>query len=174
MNKVVVIFGILLMAVLMSGCGIQTGEQPVTSMTPGIDGDFLPYVSQYETAKGGKINPIISIHFGSMGDSKTAVGLCYSYRDGRRDIVVDKSFWDVISIKERRQLIWHELGHCDLNRSHKPDVVNYKPVSLMYPYVFSILDGEVTSYFVELFANAGQSFEKTHEHSDDEDVIYVD
>ena len=52
-------------------------------------------------------------------DSETdAIGSCLTYDDGSNLITIDKTNWDISSDVEREFLIFHELGHCLLERSH--------------------------------------------------------
>lgn len=47
------------------------------------------------------------------------VGYCYpDFVDGFRVIEIDRSHWDRVSDNCRRALVWHEMGHCALNKRH--------------------------------------------------------
>jgi hypothetical protein len=46
------------------------------------------------------------------------LGQCQIYTDDRL-VLVDESFWQSASADDKRTLIYHELGHCYLNRSHR-------------------------------------------------------
>lgn len=46
------------------------------------------------------------------------IGQCISYSDGSKDIVIDERNWDRLDELEKEYVVFHELGHCVLNRSH--------------------------------------------------------
>ena len=56
-----------------------------------------------------------------------AIGRCLTYEDGSKVINIDKEFWDNGSNLEKEFLIFHELGHCLLERSHN-NVMNQRGV----------------------------------------------
>tara|TARA_R110002050_G_scaffold241508_2_gene377879 strand:+ start:3130 stop:4065 length:936 start_codon:yes stop_codon:yes gene_type:complete len=59
-------------------------------------------------------NSQINFFLADIKNPNTA-GLCYS----NGNIYIDKSFWFNSSKNEKELLIYHELGHCVLNRNHK-------------------------------------------------------
>ncbi len=46
------------------------------------------------------------------------IGQCISYTNGSKDVVVDESNWNRLDALEKEYVIFHELGHCILRRSH--------------------------------------------------------
>lgn len=46
------------------------------------------------------------------------IGQCESYSDGSKAIVLDERYWIQASDLEREYVVFHELGHCVLGRSH--------------------------------------------------------
>ena len=108
----------LFLALLCLSCGsdeliIPTGQYEV-------DPTFEPYVQEFirEGAQRGH-----NIDFSDTGlkieFSQTAIepaaGLCYL---GRHHVVIDKVNWYRFSERFRTFLLFHELGHCELNRLH--------------------------------------------------------
>lgn len=144
MNKLLV-----LSLLLLSACGkMQSPQDPRT--IHGVDTEFIPYVDLYIQSKGYGLGYSIPIGFTDLPDD--TVGLCTRWSNGYRQIQVDRAYWDYISENEKRSLIFHELGHCDLNRNHEETVMsNYWPTSLMYPYNFGYPDGMEAYYMNELF-----------------------
>lgn len=53
------------------------------------------------------------------------VGQCTRRENERNMVTVDRSYWRTISPLDKEFLVFHELGHCALNRDHleeeKPD-----------------------------------------------------
>lgn len=86
-----------------------------------VDPTFEPYVQEF-IAEGAKRGQTIDftdsgliVEF-SDGSVQTASGFCYV---GEHHVVIDKSEWTSLSEDVRGFLLFHELGHCELNRGHK-------------------------------------------------------
>ncbi len=66
------------------------------------------------------------------------VGVCYYRVNGTRDIIYDREWWSQLSSSQKKELVYHENGHCQLSRAHRcGDIngLNYK--SIMYPSLHS-------------------------------------
>lgn len=88
-----------------------------------VDPAFTTYVESFtEAAKaqGKDVNVDESINFGAVSGQDTA-GNCDKGFLKSASIIIDKSTWDQASDSTKTMLIWHELGHCVLNRDHKND-----------------------------------------------------
>jgi len=59
----------------------------------------------------------IPVNFGDTG-SPDYKGVCVTYGDGKKEVLVEKAWWDSASILHQESLIFHELGHCRLDRIH--------------------------------------------------------
>ena len=46
------------------------------------------------------------------------LGQCKSYSNGSKQVVIDQPYWDRADEMEREYLVFHELGHCILDRDH--------------------------------------------------------
>lgn len=46
---------------------------------------------------------------------------CQTLSNGSKRVVVDQSFWNSASTLQREMVVFHELGHCVLNRPHLDD-----------------------------------------------------
>lgn len=63
----------------------------------------------------------------------TQLGLCSHNPGGVSKIIIKRRYWDTTSIYDRRQLIFHELGHCWLDLKHDNEFLsNGVEASLMY------------------------------------------
>ncbi len=51
-------------------------------------------------------------------ESRGILGQCKSYSDGSHEVVFDEDYWNRISDIEKEYLVFHELGHCILDRAH--------------------------------------------------------
>ena len=90
---------------------------------------FLPYIKKYETMKNGPIRSDIRFKFEDLiklnkdqfqwtitikNLKEKKVGQC------RKDriIVIDYTQWEISNSSEKQVLLFHELGHCDLDKEH--------------------------------------------------------
>jgi len=85
-----------------------------------VDPVFESYVQEFiqEGAKRGKTIDFtdsgLIVEF-SDGIVSNASGFCYV---GEHHVVIDKSEWTTLSENIRGFLLFHELGHCELDRGH--------------------------------------------------------
>ena len=77
---------------------------------------FAVYVAEFEIHLGKQVN--IPINFVKL-DKKYA-GKCWFGLRGRY-IEINQVNWNDHTDLQKKQLIFHELGHCVLNLSHSPD-----------------------------------------------------
>lgn len=124
--------------ILFCGCGV-----PRTNVT---DKDFVSYVERFEQDTG--ISVSVPIIYGSVKEEYAAV--CELYNDGYRLVRVNNYYWERMGEFGKEELVYHELGHCVLNRDHTNDFTIVRPQgysipnSIMYPYTF----GDSFFYFV--------------------------
>lgn len=111
------------------------------------DERFSTYVSKFEDhakIKTGNINfkvNDIPINFGDT-ENDQFVGVCFTYSDGKREILIKQEWWSVASQGAKESLIFHELGHCALDREHNEDELiagDGKKIraSIMHPSIVS-------------------------------------
>ena len=88
-----------------------------------IDPVFDQYVEDFKRlkkkyTKSEEFTKDLSIQFFTL--QPPAIGVCYWNFDGTREIYIDPGFWFRRGTREgdRRVLMFHELGHCDLDRRH--------------------------------------------------------
>lgn len=130
----------LLIVAIITGLSCQRSRQPEPepkqySVPAGVE----PYVQRFrdETHKRGQTpatdNLIIAFGATQSGD---ACGQCVleSGKTPRITLSTDAYCWQGASDNERECLVFHELGHCLLNRAHRTDrFPNNAYVSLMNP-----------------------------------------
>lgn len=121
-----------------------------------IEAPFLPYVAEFEKQCGCEVIDI-PITFQTLSDEDNA-GECWDYFEffqGFQEIMIDEEWWNKASDVHREQLIFHELGHCRLHRSHLETYDGSFPISLMYPKMGMISSWHYRTnrlkYFDELF-----------------------
>lgn len=88
------------------------------------------------------------IEFKNNRELKGIAGRCTRFilnsRRPLRLIQIDYTFWNLYSPLERKRAIFHELGHCDLDRKDEP---NYTPSFMAYKS--TTLDLFKTGYLLE-------------------------
>ena len=140
------------------GCGQEPSALEVKT---NIDSEFKQYVDLFEMEQDVNVN--IEIQFNQM-DLPT-IGKCYYafYIDGPHEgerlnlnVEIDPIFWQEATDTEKEVLIFHELGHCVLNRDHDEDIIlEYEiPKSIMYPVIFDSPYKNNRSYYVDELKNS--------------------
>lgn len=135
-------------------------EREKTSKKLGsIHASLRPYVDQFEAMYGA---PVTGINFSFKSLEGSVIGQCWRWSnpDIVREIYVDPEYWNTPDLPEEQKigLVFHEIGHCLLDRDHtsdrmlfQPEVYPYPvrvPSSLMYPYNFySVFYNPLKTYY---------------------------
>ena len=113
-------YSIFLIAILLASCA----KQSFRGNDPGAN--LRPYVDSFAEAWGGDMPEIVYV-FGPIDD---AAGKCIS-GDGGLVVQVNDKDWDRYCEAQKKSLVWHELGHCVLGRSHtEPDAISHMAPNL--------------------------------------------
>lgn len=132
-----------------------------------IDPELEPYYSNFLIAGKLRGQDVSTDNFIlEFGDAKKMSGTALGYcgRDFRNSgdsfngteyntpkVVIDKKAFDYLGEPSKRALIFHELGHCLLNRNHSLEITEYNFIkSIMYPYLITSIIGD---YYVALENN---------------------
>lgn len=160
MKKVIIL---ILSACFFSACSPQFKKFV-------IDPEFISYYNDfinYGIIYGTDYSPSnLVIEFGDVSQYKTAnsnpMGICKKEMEYVGDfgfqkaffyprVIVDRASFLSLDNLSRRALIFHELGHCLLNRQHDPSINQFGYVnSLMNPYLVSQRLGALY-YFYEAY-----------------------
>lgn len=102
-------------------CGCQ-GDSVV--FEPKIDAEFAPYIDDFRRYYVGIWPPNLSIIY--VRDISAAAD-CLGGSDiySKKVIRIKQTAWLVMQNEQKRASIFHELGHCVLNRRHKTDGLSY-------------------------------------------------
>lgn len=120
---------------LLSVLGCNRGMQP--KIASGVDPAFQVYSQEF--AEYYHTDQSVPIHFSTLNSSPLGelVGECVTYSDGARQILIDPGYWSQLDEVSRKDVIYHELGHCKFGRVHTSAILNdLCPTSIMNPYVF--------------------------------------
>jgi len=148
-----------LLFLLLTSCAFQPSQDPRTIV--GVDPAAAPYVASFESALGSSIGDIpvaltTDIQSAPGVTSSDVVGVCEAWITSSgtyKEVLLDYDFFTNSNDAGRTALVWHELGHCVLNRAHNLEATNSSscvpaqslPMSWMYPYVFFTEDAYVTA-----------------------------
>jgi hypothetical protein len=167
-NKLLPLIVLSLIAILSTSCGMpiigkhvqkKSGTSRLFSST---DSTFSPYVAQFEsyaksvTGNSGFSVGDVLINFGDP-EVNTFQGVCYIYSNDLREIIIRKQWWDTAADSDRESLIFHELGHCKLDRDHDDEVnvIGGKSVKLSMMNSIIVLGNDYANhrpgYLDELF-----------------------
>ncbi len=101
---------------------ITVGE--ATRSFEGTDEELWVYFERFEDAGNARnlnVDLVASMVTGSIADvpSQTSPGLCSFDSGGTiHHINITRDFWDRSSVTDREVMVFHELGHCFLERGH--------------------------------------------------------
>jgi hypothetical protein len=106
----------ILIAILLVGCGKEKSDQHEVY----VDSALIDYIQDFEREMEVSAGHV-SAKFADLDDPN--IGMCYSWSDGRREIVIDTAAWKDMSGLGKEQLMYHELGHCALDLDHNDSTV---------------------------------------------------
>lgn len=126
------------------------------------DAELIPYFEIFaeEAAKRGfavdyeaeRIEGLIQ----DITDSNIQ-GQCFHNQKKPKKVIIDVEYWEDASPFEKEFIIFHELGHCFLDRDHLDAVENGVCVSIMHSSEdtcpFDLNDDNREAYLDELFSN---------------------
>lgn len=145
---------------------INTDSDPRTNLN--TDEVFIEYVVQFEVDYAHYLDADINIHnipinFTDELEDKY-LGVCYYYgnKSQWREIKINRSQWNTLSEHGKKSLLYHEFGHCALNREHKDEYYYNLPVSIMNTYhIGDSYKKYSDDYDYELFNNDANNLKKS-------------
>jgi len=146
------------MLVILTGCTTVNVMKIYPERDIFIHHEFKPFLKSFELVglKYGRFFPSFAVTINLVDDigNSWASGMCYYSDTGINEIRIRKAAWELMSDFDKEALIFHELGHCLLNRPHcAAETKKGTPFSIMHPYV---VEGELwekyrSFYMKELF-----------------------
>ena len=120
MNKVSILFVFCLLT--LAACVKE--EDDLTVQELNVDGQLLPYFERFveeATARGVVVDfeqTPVEGSIAAISEDRVA-GQCQTNEaQGIRRLIIDRQYWINLSELEKEFLIFHELGHCYLERGH--------------------------------------------------------
>ena len=127
----------LIMLLLITGCGKNISDflninQPKFKKAD-TNPIFAPLIKSFESELGLTVKvPIVLKRI----EQKYA-GVCLVYSNGYREIQINSDYWYSYTPEQKEQLVYHELGHCVLNKEHDNTLRENCPNSIMRSYMFN-------------------------------------
>lgn len=128
-NRLLLIFTAL---TFLNSCGaggpldfVKRGEGH-TRQHNSTDPIFKSYVKTFEKEAQRELEKPnfkvgdVPINFGDT-ENPDFVGVCFTYSNGQREVIVRETWWERSDELARQALIFHELGHCRLDRGHEDE-----------------------------------------------------
>jgi hypothetical protein len=125
---------IIISTILLGACGrfhlVEGIWYYPEELTPHIE----EYLTQREHYLGNEsFKYVITFGFyelpdGILGRCKTEASSKFNDVHVTKVIMIDREGWEGLDYLDREELIFHELGHCDLDKKHT------EHLSIMYPY----------------------------------------
>lgn len=134
-----------LFCLLMVGCATMESSH-VLSIDPAIKPHFDVFLTEGRS-RGRNLNidhlVMKFVNYDEFSKGSVVIAQChYALGDKAAIIMVDRDWWNWAAPETREQVIFHELGHCVLDRrGHIDDSVHYAgeiiPRSIMTTMLFS-------------------------------------
>ena len=156
--KLIVLIGI---STLLFACDEDTSE--LKAIESIVDERLHEYFESFKTEAAAR-DVIIDFnemnvegHISDIAERGIA-GQCQTYTDGNKAVVIDETYWNRSSDLKKEFIIFHELGHCILNREHHDEAnENGSCVSIMNSGSagcdLSYTEKTREAFFDELFSN---------------------
>jgi hypothetical protein len=138
----------LFLSVALVGCGGFSTRKGF------VDPAFISYYKNFEIDElrfhGNGITHDISIKFADIKDPRgpQIAALCSDFVNPRL-IEVDRLHWAGLSETSRKVLIYHELGHCELDLDHTTDLTIMNQYLMNDTYFNSDPEGFISLLFLQ-------------------------
>lgn len=112
---------------------------------------FQPYIEDFEYDYDQYIGDI-PMNFADLEGNR--VGVCYTWSSGHAEIEIDRTFWADATELERKAVVYHELGHCELGRDHFDEMKEDGCAASIMNWILvrdSCMDIHLDDYIEELF-----------------------
>lgn len=114
---------------LLTACDKKQAALLDAKIYPDTDQRLWPYFAKFESEAARHNMPIdlnaINIR-GSIQEIpvEDIVGLCNNSSENSNQVLIDEGFWNRSSDVSKEMIIFHELGHCVLQRSHLDETLD--------------------------------------------------
>lgn len=107
-------------------CSKEQEQLGITKAYPGVEPELWSYFEAFERASADRGRPIDLLAAGITGSIEKihahgTVGLCNHRLDEPNHVIIDVNFWETASANSKEMIVFHELGHCILERGHNDE-----------------------------------------------------
>jgi hypothetical protein len=148
-------------ALLLTACGKAQSSSHANVLS--VEAQFQPVVDAFTAEAQAQGSPltITDLIVQSTPDfsSDNEMGVCQQETGTTPVIQISQPLWDSLDADGQQELLFHELGHCVLNRVHDVALNNGVPVSVMSPEFFgsTLYNANKAQYMHELFTQQNVS-----------------
>jgi hypothetical protein len=92
--------------------------------TVNVDAELQPLFSSFSSEAQQRGMTLDMTNYTGMLtdlDEANVAAKCQTISNGQKRVLVDLGFWKTASTMQREMVVFHELGHCVLNRAHLDD-----------------------------------------------------
>lgn len=147
------VIGFIITAILLSGCASKRSIDP--ALQPTVD-KFMYEASLMSVSVEAvrTDNLIVEFREDEFFDSGI-IGWCENGTNAEYRVSLKRSIFMALPPYTQEQLVYHELGHCLLDRKHRNDLdpVTQLPVSIMNADLFLKDESKRAYYMAELFSH---------------------
>jgi len=128
---------LILISLFFTSCGkflppdvVERAEPHFKTSDPYFNTYKQDFAEEYNIYTGKSVRTSVPINFSNdifFPSNPRSIGVCFSTGGRGIEILIKESYWRTLSSVCRRQLIYHEMGHCMLNQDHRdgyPSVMN--------------------------------------------------
>lgn len=147
MVKMQFLIKLLSLSFILSACSVFESNK-----FKSVDFAFIPFLEAYRIDKvlytGIDTIRDIEIRFQTISQLGKS-GRCWSFGDGTHKIEIDPQYWFEGSDNDRLSLLYHELGHCDLDYQHSDTTSIMNSYGLNGSYLYIAKDYYLKLFFLE-------------------------
>ena len=132
---------------LLFGCSLTPKHRKVISNTMTYPEELDPYMEEYFIDRLnylGSVSPGRDIVVVIKHIDGPQIGLCNRYGWGKATITLDRSWWNYNTYQINLELLYHEMGHCDLQYGHVEDTI-------MSPHLIGLFEDNKDSAINDFF-----------------------
>jgi len=126
-NKFLIYCALFITVLLMAACSKESSENLVEELF--IDELLQPY---FDTFVNEGITRGVTVDLEAMRiegyiesiEEDNVLGQCQYNSTSPRRVIIDQAFWNSATTLQKEFVIFHELGHCYLSRSHDDEKNN--------------------------------------------------
>jgi hypothetical protein len=157
----------IILAMFLGACGreteiiVETPDYPPNLKVYGAQESAKELVEKFRQEGWSRGVPIdtsrVTLYFTkdeiTVSEAITTLGACYKPDNQRRTVIINENHWENSDGIKRMVLIFHELGHCILNKDHDDTKLSIMNSKIIPGYEFS---AQATDLIDDIFFETGK------------------